>query len=145
MFDLTRSDSERHPHLRRQRHDVNVLDMFIAEPGAIYIMDRAYLDFERLYRLHQCQSVFVTRVKSNLKCNRVYSRPIDRSTSLICDQEIHLIVFYSKRPHPERLRRIRYHDGKGRGLAFLTNHMTLRILTICELYRSRRQAELFVK
>ena len=117
----------------------------IAEPGAFYVMDRAYLDFERLYRLHQGQSFFVTRAKSNFKCKRLYSRPVNRSTGLICDQEIHLVVFYSQRAYPERLRRIRYRDAKGRGLVFLTNHMTLPPLTICELYRLRWHVELFFK
>jgi IS4 transposase len=126
-------------------HDVNVLDVLIAEPGAFYVMDRAYVDFERLYRLHQCQSFFVTRAKSNFKCKRVYSRPVNRSTGLICDQEIHLVVFYSQRAYPERLRRIRYRDATGRGLVFLTNHMTLPPLTICELYRLRWHVELFFK
>jgi hypothetical protein len=126
-------------------HDVNVLDVLIAEPGAFYVMDRAYLDFERLYRLHRGQSFFVTRAKSNFKCKRVYSRPVNRSTGLICDQEIHLVVFYSQRAYPERLRRIRYRDAKGRGLVFLTNHMTLPPLTVCELYRLRWHVELFFK
>jgi IS4 transposase len=126
-------------------HDVNVLDVLIAEPNAFYVMDRAYLDFERLYRLHQGQSFFVTRAKSNFKCKRVYSRPVNRSTGLICDQEIHLVVFYSQRAYPERLRRIRYRDAKGRVLVFLTNHMTLPPLTICELYRLRWHVELFFK
>jgi IS4 transposase len=126
-------------------HDVNILDVLITEPGAFYVMDRAYLDFARLYRLHQCQSFFVTRAKSNFKCKRVYSRPVDRRTGLICDQEIQLVVFYSQQAYPERLRRIRYRDGEGRGLVFLTNHMTLPPLTICELYRSRWNVELFFK
>jgi IS4 transposase len=126
-------------------HDVNVLDVLITEPGAFYVMDRAYLDFERLYRLHQCQGFFVTRAKSNFKFKRVYSRPVDRSTGLICDQEIQLVVFYSQKAYPGRLRRIRYRDGEGRGLVFLTNHMTLAPMTICELYRSRWQVELFFK
>jgi transposase len=126
-------------------HDVNVLDVLITEPGAFYVMDRAYLDFERLYRLHQCQSFFVTRARSNFKFKRVYSRAVDRSTGLICDQEIQLIVFYSQKAYPERLRRIRYRDGEGRAFAFLTNHMTLPPLVICELYRSRWQVELFFK
>lgn len=126
-------------------HDVNVLDMLIAEPGAFYVMDRAYLDFERLYRLHQCQSFFVTRARSNFKFKRVYSRPVDRSTGLICDQDVQLVVFYSQQAYPERLRRIRYRDGEGRRLVFLTNHMTLPPLTICELYHLRWQVELFFK
>jgi hypothetical protein len=126
-------------------HDVNVLDMLIAEPGAFYVMDRAYLDFARLYRLHQCQSFFVTRARSNFKFQRVYSRPVDRSTGLICDQDVQLVVFYSQQGYPERLRRIRYRDGEGRRLVFLTNHMTLPPLTICELYHLRWQVELFFK
>jgi hypothetical protein len=126
-------------------HDVNVLDVLIAEPGSFYVMDRAYLDFERLYRLHQAASFFVTRPRSNFKFKRVYSRPIDRSTGLLCDQEVQLIVFYSRQGYPERLRRIRYRDAQGRRLVFLTNHMTLEPLTICELYRCRWQVELFFK
>lgn len=126
-------------------HDVNVLDVLITEPGAFYVMDRAYLDFERLYRLHRCHGFFVTRARSNFKFKRVYSRPVDRRTGLLCDQEVQLVVFYSQKGYPERLRRIRYRDGEGRGLVFLTNHMTLAPLTICELYRSRWQVELFFK
>jgi hypothetical protein len=126
-------------------HDVNVLDMLIAEPGAFYVMDRAYLDFTRLYRLHQCQSFFVTRARSNFKFQRIYSRPVDRSTGLICDQDVQLVVFYSQQGYPERLRRIRYRDNEGRRLVFLTNHMTLAPLTICELYHLRWQVELFFK
>ena len=126
-------------------HDVNVLDVLIAEPGAFYVMDRGYLDFERLYRLHQAASFFVTRAKSNFKFKRVYSRPVDRSTGLLCDQEVELVVFYSRRDYPARLRRIRYRDAEGRRLVFLTNHMTLAPLTICELYSSRWQVELFFK
>ncbi len=126
-------------------HDVNVLDVLIAEPGAFYVMDRGYLDFDRLYHLHQAASFFVTRAKSNFKFKRVYSRPVDRSTGLLCDQEVQLVVFYSQQAYPERLRRIRYRDAEGRRLVFLTNHMMLPPLTICELYRSRWQVELFFK
>ena len=126
-------------------HDVNILDVLLPEPGAFYVMDRAYLDFERLYGLDQVGSFFVTRAKSNFRFKRVYSRPVNRSTGLLCDQEVELIVFYSQQDYPARLRRIRYRDAEGRGLVFLTNHMTLPPLTICELYRSRWQVELFFK
>jgi len=126
-------------------HEVNVLDMLLPEPGAFYVMDRGYLDFERLYRLDQAGSFFVTRTKSNFRFKRVYSHPVDRSTGLLCDQEIELIVFYSQQGYPARLRRIRYRDAEGRRLVFLTNHMTLPPLTVCELYRSRWQVELFFK
>jgi hypothetical protein len=95
-------------------HDVNVLDLLIPEPGAFYVMDRGYLDFERLHVLHQAGSFFVTRAKSNFKCRRILSQPVDRSTGLICDQIVELIVFYSQHAYPERLRRIRYRDEEGR-------------------------------
>jgi hypothetical protein len=126
-------------------HDVHGLDVLIAEPGAFYIMDRGYIDFERLYRLDQDASYFVTRAKANFKFKRVYSRPVDRRTGLFCDQEVNLVIPQSHKAYPARLRRIRYHDAQGRRLVFLTNHMTLAPLTICELYRSRWQVELFFK
>jgi hypothetical protein len=126
-------------------HDVNVLDLLLPEPGAFYVMDRGYLDFERLYVLHEAGSFFVTRAKSNFKFKRIASRPVDKATGLICDQTIELTVFYSKQGYPERLRRIRYRDAEGRRLVFLTNHMTLPAITICELYRLRWQVELFFK
>jgi hypothetical protein len=126
-------------------HDVNVLDLLIPEPGAFYVMDRGYLDFERLHVLHQAGSFFVTRAKSNFKCRRILSQPVDRSTGLICDQIVELIVFYSQHAYPERLRRIRYRDEEGRTLVLLTNNMTLPALTICTLYKQRWQVELFFK
>lgn len=87
-------------------HDVNGLGLLIPEPGACYVMDRGYLEFERLYRLHQAGSFFVTRAKSNFKCKRLYSRPVDRSTGLLCDQDVALTVFYSQQSYPAQLRRI---------------------------------------
>jgi hypothetical protein len=126
-------------------HDVNVLDLLLPEPGAFYVMDRAYLDFQRLYRLDQAGSFFVLRARSNFQCRRLYSQPVDRRTGLVCDQVIELVVFYSRQGFPARLRRIRYRDSAGRRLVFLTNHMTLPALTICELYRLRWQVELFFK
>jgi len=126
-------------------HDVNVLDLLLPEAGAFYVMDRGYLDFERLYVLHQANSFFVTRAKSNFKFKRIYSQPVDKTTGLICDQTIELTVFYSQQAYPERLRRIRYRDAEGRRLVFLTNHMTLPAPTICDLYRLRWQVELFFK
>ena len=126
-------------------HDVNVLDLLTPEPGAFYVMDRGYLDFERLYALHQAGAFFVTRAKSNSKFSRVVSRPIDRSTGLICDQLVELVVYYSQQSYPERLRRIRYRDPEGRRLVFLTNHLSLPALTICALYKGRWQVELFFK
>jgi hypothetical protein len=127
-------------------HDVNVLDILIPEPGAFYVMDRGYLDFERLHVLHCAGSFFVTRAKSNMDARRVYSRTADRATGVICDQSIALNGFYSSQHYPEHLRRIRYKDPESRKkLVFLTNHFGLPALTICALYRSRWQVELFFK
>jgi hypothetical protein len=126
-------------------HDVNVLDELLPEPGAFYLMDRGYLDFERLHRLHLAAAFFVTRAKSNLKATRRYSRSVDRSTGLICDQTITLMVFYSKTGYPEALRRIRFKTEEGKTLVFLTNNFALPALTITELYRCRWQVELFFK
>lgn len=127
-------------------HDVNVLDLLPVEPGAFYVMDRGYLDFERLYRLHQAKAFFVTRAKSNSKLKRVLSLPVDRSTGLICDQRVELTVFYSHQGYPERLRRIVYRDPeRDKQLVFLTNHLELPALTVCALYKSRWQVELFFK
>ena len=126
-------------------HDVNVLDLLIPEAGAFYVMDRGYLDFERLYALHQAGSFFVTRAKSNFKFRRILSQPVDRSTGLICDQRVELIVLQSRQAYPERLRRIRYRDEEGRTLVFLTNNMGLPAPTICGLYRQRWHVELFFK
>lgn len=127
-------------------HDVNVLDILLPEPGAFYVMDRGYLDFERLYALHQAGSFFVTRAKANFKCKRIYSSPVDRKTGLICDQQVELTVFYSKQGYPERLRRIRYKDPEtGKTLVFLTNHFGIPALSVCGLYKSRWQVELFFK
>lgn len=126
-------------------HDVNVLDLLLPEPGAFYVMDRGYLDFERLYALQQAGSFFVIRARANFKCRRVYSHPVDRRTGLICDQLVELVVFYSQQGYPARLRRIRYQDAEGHTLVFLTNHLALPALTVCELYRQRWQIELFFK
>jgi len=126
-------------------HDVNVLDLLLPEPGAFYVMDRAYLDFERLYALHRAGSFFVTRAKSNFTFKRLVSRPVDRTTGVICDQVVELTVYYSIQGYPERLRRIRYRDPEGRPLVFLTNHFELPAFTVCELYRCRWQVELFFK
>jgi transposase len=127
-------------------HDINVLDLLLPEPGAFYIMDRGYIDFDRLYQLHEAKSFFVTRAKSNLKAQRRYSHPVDRSTGLICDQTIVLTGFYSKQDFDTSLRRVRFKDPTtGKNLVFLTNHFALPALTIAELYRCRWQVELFFK
>ena len=127
-------------------HDVNVLDLLLPEPGAFYVMDRGYIDFKRLHRLHQAGSFFVTRAKSNLKAQRRYSRPADRSTGLICDQTVVLTGFYSHQDFDTPLRRIKFKDPKtGKQRVFLTNNFTLTAITIADLYRCRWQVELFFK
>jgi len=127
-------------------HEVNILDQLLPEPGAFYIMDRGFIDFERLYRFHEAGSFFVTRGKSNLKVQRRYSDPVDRTTGLICDQSVVLTGFYSHQGFEAPLRRIRFKDPEtAKTLIFLTNNFALPALTITELYRSRWQVELFFK
>ena len=127
-------------------HDVNVLDLLIPEAGAFYIMDRGYLDFERLYALAQTGAFFVTRAKTNIYTRRLYSAPVDRSTGLICDQTMVLSGFYAHNHYPQHLRRIRFKDPETeKTLVFLTNHFELPALTVCSLYKSRWQVELFFK
>ncbi len=127
-------------------HDVHALDLLIPEAGAIYVMDRGYVDFARLHRLHLAGAFFVTRAKSNLKAHRVYSAPTDRDTGILCDQTIALEGFYSKQDYPTYLRRVRFKDPEtGKTLVFLTNQMSLPAATICALYKSRWQVELFFK
>jgi len=127
-------------------HDVNILDELAIEAGAIYIMDRGYVDFERLYAIHQASAFFVTRVKDNCDWRRVYSRPVDKTTGIQCDQTIALNGFYTSKHYPQHLRRVRYLDAvTNKRLAFLTNQFQLPALTIAELYRCRWQVELFFK
>ena len=127
-------------------HDVNMLDELVPEPGAFYIMDRGYIDYERLFKLHLAKSFFVTRAKSNIKATRRYSHPVDRSAGLICDQTIFLAGFYANKDFAEPLRRIRYRDPKtNKTLIFLTNNFAVPAMTIADLYKSRWQVELFFK
>ena len=127
-------------------HDVHVLDLLALEPGAIYVMDRGYVDFERLHALHLAGCFFVTRTKSNMAFHRIYSAQSDRAAGIICDQTIALDGFYSKRDYPAHLRRVRFKDPEtGKTLVFLTNQMTLPAATICALYKNRWQVELFFK
>ena len=123
-------------------HDVHALDMLLPEAGAIYVVDRGYVDFARLYVLHQAGAFFVTRAKSNIDAHRVYSAPTDRSTGIICDQTISLDGFYTRQDYPELLRRIRFKDPEsGKTLVFITNNFSLPAATICALYKSRWQVE----
>jgi hypothetical protein len=127
-------------------HDVHALDMLVPEAGAIYVMDRGYVDFARLHRLQEAGAFFVTRAKSNLNAHRVYSAATDRTTGVIADQTIALDGHYTKRDYPVHLRRVRFRDPKtGKTLVFLTNMTAQPALTICDLYKSRWQVELFFK
>ena len=126
--------------------DVDVLDFMPVEAGAFYVMDRGYLDFARLYNVHQTGAFFVTRAKRGMDARRVYSAPTDRRSGVMCDQTISLNGFYSSRAYPEYLRRIRFKDAElDKTLIFLTNNTVLPPLTIAELYKSRWQVELFFK
>ena len=127
-------------------HDVHALDLLELEAGAIYVMDRGYVDFARLHALHLAGAFFVTRAKSNMNWHRVYSVTSDRSAGIICDQTIALDGFYTQQDYPAHLRRVRFKDPEtGKTLIFLTNQMTLPAATICALYKSRWQVELFFK
>lgn len=127
-------------------HEMNILDQLVPEAGAFYVMDRGYIDFERLHRFHDAGAFFVIRARSNLNFTRRYSAPVDRSTELICDQTIILNVYYSREGFPEPLRRIKIRDAdSGKAIVLLTNNFALPALTIGELYRCRWQVELFFK
>jgi hypothetical protein len=127
-------------------HDVRVLDMLPVEPGSIYVMDRGYIDYKRLFAIHQAGAFFVTRAKETMDARRVYSAPADRSSGIICDQRVQLNGYYAAKHYPEHLRRIRYREPTtGKTLVFLTNNTALDAATICTLYKCRWQVELFFK
>ena len=127
-------------------HDVNILDQLVYDAGSFYIMDRGYLDFARLHRIQQHSAFFVTRAKKNFRCQRRYSRPVDKTTGLRFDQTVVLSGFYAQRAYPETLRRIGYRDPQtGKALVFLTNNFTVPALAIARLYHCRWQIELFFK
>ena len=127
-------------------HDVHTLDLLLPEPGAIYVVDRGYVDFSRLHALHRAGAFFVTRAKSNMDAHRVYSVPTDRTTGVTCDQTISLDGNDTSQNYPEPLRRIRFKDlESGKTLVFITNNFSLPTATICALYKSRWQVELFFK
>lgn len=127
-------------------HDVHALDLLLPEPGAVYVMDRGYLDFERLFTLHQAGAFFVTRAKANADMRRLYSAPSDRAQGILCDQTVALSGFYTQQRYPVHLRQIRFNDlESGKGLIFLTNLFGPPAATICALYKARWQVELFFK
>src|ERR1035437_9166166 len=127
-------------------HDVNILDILEIEPGAIYVMDMGYIDYERLYNINRNQGYFVTRAKSNIASKRLYSRPVDKTTGLRCDQSVRLTGFYSKKQYPELFRRVKYFDQEsGKTYVFLSNNFKLDALLIAQLYKERWKVELFFK
>lgn len=127
-------------------HEIHILDALLPEPSSIYIMDRGYLDFARLYHLHQALAFFVIRSRKDFRFRRLAARPVDKLTELRCDQTIRLKSFYPARGYPEPLRRVGYHDIEtDKTLVFLTNNFRLPTLTIAQLYRCRWQVELFFK
>lgn len=127
-------------------HEVNVLDILVPLAGAFYLIDRGYLDFQRLHDLNQAGAFFVTRAKKGFNFRRRYSHPVDRSTGFICDQTIVLTGYYPAKKYPKPLRRIRYHDAEtNETLVFLTNNFDLDTATIAQLYKARWQVELFFK
>jgi len=127
-------------------HDVNVLDLLIPEPGAFYIMDKGYIDFERLYQLHRMQAFFVTRAKRNLSYRRMYSNAVETQTGLRSDQLIRLTGPKSSQFYPEKLRRVRYYDDEiKRYFVFLTNNTDISAATVANLYQERWKIELFFK
>jgi len=127
-------------------HDVNILDTIAPEPGSFYVMDRAYVDFERLHVFHVGGAFFVTRTKQGIQLRRRYSHPIDATTGVRSDHTVVLASAASRKHYPDPLRRIHYHDAEqDRSLRFLTNNFDLPALTVCLLYKSRWQVELFFK
>lgn len=127
-------------------HEIRVFDQLLVEPGSIYLMDRAYLDFQRLYRLHQALAFFIIRARKDFRFHRLGARAVDKSTGLRCDQSIRLQSFYPAKFYPEPLRRIRYWDAASeKNLVFLSNNFLLPTLTITQLYKCRWQVELFFK
>jgi uncharacterized protein DUF4372/DDE family transposase len=127
-------------------HEIHVLDELLPEPGSIYIMDRGYLDFQRLYHLHQALAFFVIRARKHFRFHRLAARPVDKLTGLRCDQTIRLKNVYPAQGYPDLLRRIRYHDAETeKTLVFLTNNFLLPTLTVTQLYKCRWQIELFFK
>jgi hypothetical protein len=129
-----------------QLHDVNILDQLMLEAGAFYVMDRGYLDFERLYRFTLDGAFFVTRARKDFRFRRLVSHAVDRSTGVQCDQTISLVSFYPAKSYPAPLRRIRYWDAqRGKRLVFLTNNFELPAAVVAALYRCRWQVELFFK
>lgn len=127
-------------------HDVNALDVLLYEADGYYVMDRGYIDFERLFNIHQHKAFFVTRAKNNFQFNRIYSAKVDKSMGVMCDQIIHLKGFYPSKEYPEKLRRIKFYDAEQkRTFVFITNNFVLAAIDIAMLYKYRWKVELFFK
>jgi hypothetical protein len=127
-------------------HDVNVLDLLVIEAGALYLMDRAYLDLSRLYTIQLAGAFFFTRAKSNTVLRRLYSSPVDRATGIMCDQVVVFKGNKSRKDYPAQLRKVKFKDPEsGRTLVFLTNNFVLPAEKVCELYRQRWNVEVFFK
>lgn len=127
-------------------HDVNILDELMPAPGSLYLMDRAYLDFARLYQINLQQAFFIIRAKSNFQFERLYSHPVDKATGLQCDQTIRLTGCYPSQYYPDKMRRVKFFDKEhNQHLIFLTNNFTIPALTVAEFYKWRWQVELFFK
>lgn len=127
-------------------HDVNILDELVFEPLAFYLMDKAYLDFERLFRINSASAFFVTRAKTNLACRRLYSTKVDKQSGIRCDQTIKLTTYYSHKAYPEKLRRVKYFDKEhGKTYVFLTNNFEITASEVALLYKHRWKIELFFK
>lgn len=127
-------------------HDVNILDELVFEPLAIYLMDKGYLDFARLFRIDQASAFFVTRAKINLACKRIYSHKVDKQSGLRCDQTIKLTTYYSRKAYPVKLRRVKYFDKEqGKTYVFLTNNFEIGAIEVALLYKHRWKIELFFK
>ncbi len=127
-------------------NDMNILDILVPEPGSFYIMDRGYLDYRRLYRIKEQLGYFIIRAKKNMKFRRLYSKKVDKSTGLRCDQIIVMTGYYTAKYYPEKLRRVKFYDESSkRYLVFLTNNFDIPAITVAQLYQNRWKIELFFK
>jgi len=127
-------------------HDVNALDFICFETNSFYIMDRGYVDYKRLYKIHQADAFYITRAKDNMNCRRVKSNPSDKTNGVLCDQYVLLNNYYATKDYPQKIRRIKFYDAEsGKTLIFLTNNFHLKATEIAQLYKHRWKIELFFK